>query len=234
MTTSDGVTNTVRNYKILFIIGIITSFVSLFLNWFQVSITNLDGQVLFKDSFSFIFGWSTPQGTLNPLLNKYYPIRFSIPNLLTITYLILIAGSVFIVLFRNIEKSRDFERSKYNAYFLLALCLMISLVLIIFPTYYLLPNGLFFPGVMFEDIVLEVNVTHQVGIGYYGQAVSFTFMIPHSLFCYQTSKWFEMEIKDPIRQKQSQIEELEHSLDIRGIIADEEAILAKSHSRRKK
>ncbi|MCJ7649616.1 MAG: hypothetical protein MUP85_13455, partial [Candidatus Lokiarchaeota archaeon] len=59
--------------KLFFIIGLLITFVSLFLEWFYVEVCNEAGQKLLESTHSILNGWFTSEYLESSLLDQFIP-----------------------------------------------------------------------------------------------------------------------------------------------------------------
>ena len=209
--------------KLLFIIGLLITFVSLFLEWFFVEVRNEAGQKLLESAYAILNGWFTIEYLESSLLDQYIPQNNMMSPMMSFIQLFLIVGSIIIALFRNPETASNLETTKSNSYFFLATTFMTVLMITAFPFTILFPNEFFFPGMVLENTGLSITIYQGIGLGYIFQCLGFILMFPYSLFCYRVATTFEQHSKIP--NKNVQLQRVKESVNLDQLIAEEDAFL---------
>ncbi|MBY9003439.1 MAG: hypothetical protein KGD73_05670 [Candidatus Lokiarchaeota archaeon] len=209
--------------KLLFIIGLLFTFISLFLEWFFVEVRNESGQLLLESTHAILNGWDTIEYLESNLLNQYIPKITTISPMMSIIQVFLIAGSIIIALFRNPETVTNLETTKSNSYFFLTTIFMIIFMITVFPFTILFPNEFFFPGMVLENGDLSITIYQGIGIGYYFQCMGFILTFPYAFFCYKVATTFEQHSKIP--NKSIQMQEVKESVNLDQLIAEEDAFM---------
>ena len=205
--------------KVASLMGLILIFISLFLDWYNFQIFNLNGNILANWTYNIFSEWSTND---NMYYEQFEPNNLSIPVILNILIIIVIFVTAFGMIFRSIESVEELNKLYPFAYTNLFLLLLIGFYIFIFPIVYLLSNDLYFPFLMLRDIELEVVFFFCVGPGYLLQLLAFGLTFPHAIFYYQTIVKFEIERHSPVKVIEKYITQVQEPLDLDKFIAEEE------------
>ena len=209
-------------FKIFFLIGLITLFLSLFLDWFYLEIFNNELKTVAYWSYNPFSEWTTPFSEdylLNMLLK---PNSLSIPLIINFIFIISIVISGYGIICKDLENKNNIEKSYLFSYIYLFLLLLNAYYLFAFPLLYLIPNDLYFPFMIFRDMQLELDFYYCVGLGYLFQIIAFIMIFPYTLFYYQTVTTFETKKYSQVNLVNNYIEKLQDTLDIDKFIAEEE------------
>jgi len=209
--------------KLFFIIGLLFTFVSLFLEWFFVEVRNEAGQKLLESAHTILNGWFTIEYLESSLLDQYIPQNNMMSPMMSFIQVFLIVGSIVIALFRNPETASNLETTKSNSYFFLSTTFMTILMITTFPFTILFPNEFFFPGMVLENADLSIIIYQGIGIGYIFQCLGFILTFPYSIFCYRVATTFEQHSKIP--NKNVQLQRVKESVNLDQLIAEEDAFL---------
>ncbi|MHA1456601.1 MAG: hypothetical protein ACTSVI_06980 [Promethearchaeota archaeon] len=218
--------------KLFFIIGLLFTFVSLFLDWFLMEVRNEMGQKLLESAHGILNGWFTIEYHESNLLNQYIPQNNIISPMMSFIQVFLLVGSIIIALFRNPETASNLETTRSNSYFFLSTTFMAVLMITVFPFTILFPNDFFFPGMVLENADLSITITQGIGLGYIFQSLGFILMFPYSFFCYKVATTFEQHSKIP--NKNVQLQRVQESVNLDQLIAEEDAYLTTREKRTKK
>jgi len=209
--------------KLFFIIGLLITFVSLFLEWFFVEVRNESGQKLLESTHSILNGWFTIKFLESSLLDQFIPQNNMISTMMSFIQVFLIISSIIIALFRNPETATNLETTKSNSYFFLTTTFMIIFMIITFPFTILFPNEIFFPGMILENADLSITIYQGIGLGYIFQCLGFILTFPYSFFCYKVATIFEQHSQIP--NKNIQLQRVKESVNLDQLIAEEDAFL---------
>ena len=209
-------------YKFIFIIGLLLGFVSVFLDWYYFQGVNDSDDVIIYWVYNALFDWSSAfsQGAV---INDFYePINASLPVAVVIAFLVVIFLSAYSTLFLGSERKDDLNRLKKFGLVNLSLVIFIGLFILIYPLFFLLPNGLYYPFLMYYDHVLEVTFYFMIGPGYILQLISFACTFPYAMFNYLTINTFEKERSSPKNAIDRYIANVREDLDLDKLITQEE------------
>lgn len=217
---------TVKNfksrYKIVFIIGLLLGFASVFLDWYYFQGVNDAGQTVIYWVYSALFDWSTifSQGAV---INEFYaPKNASLPVGIIIAYLIAIFLSAYSVLFLDAERKDNLVRLKQFGFVNLSLVTFIGFFVLIYPLFFLLPNGLYYPILNYYDYELEITFYYSIGPGYFFQLISFACTFPYAMFNHSIINSFEKERSSVENATNRYIESVREDLDLDKLITTEE------------
>ena len=209
-------------YKIVFIIGLLFGFASVFLDWYYFQGVNNSGETVIYWVYNALFDWSTifSQGAV---INEFYePKNASLPVAIIIAYLIAIFLSAYSVLFLDAERKDNLVRLKQFGFLNLSLVTLIGFFVLIYPLFFLLPNGLYYPFVVYYDYELEITFYYSIGPGYFFQLMSFVFTFPYAMFNHSIINSFEKEQSSVENATNRYIESVREDLDLDKLITTEE------------
>lgn len=209
-------------YKIVFAIGLLLGFASVFLDWYYFQGVNDSGEVVVDWVYSVLFDWSTSLSQ-GGLINEFYgPKNASIPIAIIIAFLIVILLSAYLVLFLDAELKDNLPRLKKFGFVNLSLVTFIGFFVLIYPLYFLLPNGLYYPFLAYYDYELEVTFYYSIGPGYFLQLISFVCTFPYATFNHLVITTFEKEQSSVENKLSRYIDSVQEDLDLDKLIAREE------------
>ncbi len=174
--------NIKSGYKILFLIGLLFSFASVFLDWYYLQGTFFTGEVIVSWIYNLLFGWSTPFGEGNVLNGSYAPQNAIMPVVVVVVLIVLIFLSTYSTLFLDVEKGDNLVKAKRFGFVSMALIILIGFFVLIFPLFFLLPNHLYYPYLVYYDYELELALSFSIGPGYLFQIISFGCTFPYATF----------------------------------------------------
>ena len=209
-------------YKIVFIIGLVLGFASVFLDWYYFQGVNNSGETVIYWVYNALFDWSTifSQGAV---INEFYePKNASLPVAIIIAYLVAIFLSAYSVLFLDAERKDNLVRLKQFGFVNLSLVTLIGFFVLIYPLFFLLPNGLYYPFVVYYDYELEITFYYSIGPGYFFQLMSFVFTFPYAMFNHSIINSFEKERFSMENATNRYIESVRENLDLDKLITTEE------------
>ena len=209
-------------YKIVFIVGLLLGFVSVFLDWYYFQGVNDSGKLVIYWVYNALFDWSTTfsQGAL---INDFYePKNASLPVGIVIAFLIVIFLSAYSVLFVDAERKDNLFRLKKFGFVNLSLVTLIGFFVLIYPLFFLLPNGLYYPFLMYFDYDLGVTFYYSIGPGYFLQLISFACTFPYAMFNHTVINTFEKEESSVENTINKHIGEVREYLDLDKLISQEE------------
>jgi hypothetical protein len=169
-----------------------------------------------------MFDWSTPFSK-GALFNEIYqPKNATMPIAILIVYIITLFLSAYSVLFHDVERRDNLLKAKRFNFVNLSLVTLIGFFVLIFPLFFLLPNGLFYPFLLYYDYELEVTFYFSIGPGYLCQIISFGFTFPYALFNHSIINTFEREQSSVENTINRYIGSVREDLDLDKLIAREE------------
>ncbi|MFO7794994.1 MAG: hypothetical protein R6W84_02500 [Promethearchaeia archaeon] len=202
-------------FKLLFFIGCGICFFSLFLNFYSFRVISQPGVLISIWEYNFIFGWEG----FNTL---YLPPNLGLSIEFMIFYLCCIITAMVLNILKNIEKTKNLSKFMLYAYINISLLMLIGFMVLIFPCFYLLQNGLFFPTVIVIEDASGYMLYYAIGIGYYLHIISFIMIFPYVIFYYQSIRKFNIDqnsFSDRVKEVLAQENE---GLDIDKYITEEE------------
>ena len=209
-------------YKIIFVVGLVLGFASLFLDWYYLQGISESGDTVVYWIYNALFDWSTPFSK-GALFNEIYqPENATMPIAIVIVFIIILFLSAYSVLFHDVERGDNLLKVKRFNFVSLALVTLIGFFVLIFPLFFLLPNDLFYPFLLYYDYELEVTFYFSIGPGYFLQLISFACTFPYAMFNHSIINTFEKEqfsVENKINQYISSNRE---DLDLDKLIAREE------------
>ncbi|MBA7571185.1 hypothetical protein ES708_12943 [subsurface metagenome] len=209
-------------YKIIFTIGLLLGFISVFLDWYYFQGVNDSGEIVIYWVYNVLFDWSTvfSQGAV---INDFYePKNASLPVAVVIAFLVVIFLSAYSALFLDAELKDNLARLKRFGLVNLSLVILIGLFVLIYPLFFLLPNGLYYPFLAYYDHGLEVTFYFSIGPGYFLQLISFACTFPYAMFNYSTINTFEKKRSSAENAINRYIASVREELDLDKLITQEE------------
>lgn len=210
-------------FKIIFLAGITLLFVSLFVEWYTFQVFE-NGILSVSWNYNILFEWSTefPPGiTINDNLR---PENLDISPALHFFFIVVLFFSLYIIFFKDLEQTEDLSSLRKFSLGFLCLIVLILFYIFIFPIAYLLPNGLYFPSLVDNNLDLSMVFSYSISYGYILQLVGFLLIFPYSLHYYITITQFEKQRNTPERKIASYIEKVQEQVDFDKYIAEEEAL----------
>ncbi len=212
-------------YKILFVIGLVLGFASVFLDWYYLQGISESGDTVVYWIYNVLFDWSTPFSK-GALFNEVYqPKNATMPIAIVIVFIITLFLSAYSVLFHDVERGNNLLKLRRFNFVNLALVTLIGFFVLIFPLFFLLPNGLYYPFLLYYDYELEVTFYFSIGPGYFFQIISFGFSFPYALFNLSVINTFEREQSSVENTINRYIGSVREELDLDKLIAREEYML---------
>ncbi len=208
-------------FKITFIIGIIISFFSLFLEYYSYKGFDETGNLILSWNFSFIFNWTTnlEETGYNDVLR---PSDLGIPVEIYIIFILLLVISVFIILFKDILNSKEINKLQPYMYVLFALVLFLGFFIFIIPTFYLISNDLLFPIITYPNEEIGITYIYSVNYGYLFLFLSFIFIFPYVAFYFYTIQNYEIANNDSDKKLNEFLVKENEPFDIDKFIAEED------------
>ncbi len=209
-------------YKIIFVIGLLFGFASVFLDWYYFQGVNNSGETVIYWVYSALFDWSTVffQGAV---INEFYtPKNASIPIAIVIAFLVVIFLSAYSVLFLDAERKDNLPKLKNFGFVNLFLVTLIGFFVLIYPLFFLLPNGLYYPFLEYYNYELEITLSYSLGPGYFFQLISFACTFPYAMFNHSVINTFEKEQSSVENKINQYISNTREKLDLDKLIAREE------------
>jgi len=209
-------------FKVIYLIGLILLFTSLFLEWYSFQAYTSDNKLIGFWSYNLFTEWSTMISGDQHFNNKIKPNNLSIPIEISILFIFSIIASGYSVLFKDLEQNVELDKLYPYAYLNFLLISLNLYYIFVFPIFYLLPNKLYFPFLLVKDPEMDVNYYYSIGPGYVLQIIGFIMIFPYILFYYQTINNFKSEKQSPKNVIQRYIQQVQEPLDLDSLIAKEE------------
>jgi len=220
-------------YKVIFLIGLIFSFASVFLDWYYIQGVFDSGLTIVSWVYNAIFGWSTPFSEGNALNTSYMPLNATVPIVIMIIFIAVIFFSAYSALFHDVEKGDNLLKVKRFGFITISLITLIGFFVLIFPIFFLLPNDLYYPFMLYHDYELELTLYYSIGPGYWLQVISFGCTFPYALFNQSVISKFEKKNTTPAKVIQSYIEAAKETFDLDKLIAQVEVEIESDQIKRK-
>ena len=214
--------NIKSGYKIIFLVGLILGFASVFLDWYYLQGVLDSGATIMSWFYNPLFGWSTPFGEGNMFNESYRPQNATMPVVIVLVLIVAVFLSAYSTLFHDVEKGDNLLKVKRFSFITLLLIVLIGFFVLIFPLFFLLPNNLYYPIMVYYDSVLELTLYYSIGPGYWLQVISFGCTFPYALFNLSVINSFEKEQFAPAEVIKSYIEKMKEGFDLDKFIAQEE------------
>jgi len=209
-------------YKIFFVVGLVLGFASVFLDWYYLQGISESGETVVYWIYNALFDWSTPF-TEGALFNEYYqPKNATMPIAIVFIFIITLFLSAYSVLFHDVERGDNLMKVRRFNFVNLSLVTLIGFFVLIFPLFFLIPNGLYYPFLLYYDYELEVTFYFSIGPGYFFQFISFGFTFPYALFNHSVINTFEREQSSVENTINRYIVSVREELDLDKLIAREE------------
>lgn len=208
-------------FKSLFFVGLLLFFVSLFLDWYYIEIYNLDSVMISSWRYNVILEWNTNFGEDNTLNALFRPNNLEISPVIVILFIGAIGLSFYIVAFRDLDTPEDLEKASSLYYVLLFLLCLNGFFIVVFPVFYLVGGGNYFPFMTYNVSNLELIFQCFIGPGYYLQMLGFILVFPYSIFYYQTTMQFTNAKRDPAKVVERYIESISEKVDLDLLISKE-------------
>ncbi len=227
--------NVKSGYKIIFLIGLILSFASVFLDWYYLEgVLNNNGEPIISWIYNTLFGWSTPFTEGNQFNESFNPKNATMPVVIVIVFIVAVFLSAYSALFHDLEKGDNLLKVKRFSFITLSLIVLIGFFVLIFPLFFLLPNDLYYPFMVYYDNELSLTLFYSMGPGYWLQVASFGCTFPYALFNLSVINTFERAQYAPAEVIKSYIENVKEPFDLDKLIAQEELEIETSQIKRKK
>ena len=216
--------------KIIFVVGLVTGFASVFLDWYYLQGISESGETVVYWIYNVLFDWSTPFSN-GALFNEFYqPENATMPIAIVIVYIIMLFLSAYSVLFHDVERGDNLIKVRKFNFVNLSLVTLTGFFVLIFPLFFLLPNGLYYPFLLYYDYELEVTFYFSIGPGYFFQIISFGFSFPYALFNLSVINTFEREQSSVENTINRYIGSVREELDLDKLIAREEYMLESTNN----
>ena len=226
--------NIKSGYKIIFIIGLLLSFASVFLDWYYFQGVLDNEAIITLWVYNALLGWSTPFAGENAFNQFYEPQNATMPFAVVVAFIVVIFLSGYSALFHDVEKGDNLIKVKRFGFVTLSLVTLIGFFIVVFPLFFLLPNDLYYPFMVYHDYELELTLSYSLGPGYWLQVISFGCTFPYALFNQSIVSTFKKEQSTPEKMVNDYITSTKELFDLDRLIAQEELAIESSRAKRKK
>jgi hypothetical protein len=206
-------------YKVLYLIGIFMSLLSLFFEWYSFQARNFEDELVVLWNYYLFLGWTTvfsPDAWFNEV---FKPKGEQLPTIIGIVYILVMIITIYSVLFKDLEHTDNLKSSKKYSYVHIFQLFLSGFYISIVPIYYWISQEFFFPYLVFTNFDLEVRFTYTIGLGYILQCFAFTAIFPYSIYYYYTCSHFKNNLgKTTLQEILNQVQE---SIDFEKLIVEE-------------
>jgi len=220
-------------YKVIFLIGLVLCFTSVFLDWYYLEGVLDSGATIMSWIYNSLFGWSTPFTEGNVFNESYEPQNATMPIVVVIVFIIAVFLSSYSTLFHDVEQGDNILKVKRFSFITLLLIVLIGFFVLVFPLFFLLPYELYYPFMVYYDSELSLTLYYSMGPGYWLQAVSFGCTFPYALFNLSVINTYEKEQNSPGEVINSYIRNSKEKFDLDKLIAQEEYEIESSYLKQK-
>ena len=210
-------------FRSIFLAGVTMLLVSLFVDWYAFQVFENDILVASWD-YNILFEWSTEFSSGVTINENFRPNNLEISPFLHVLFIGTIFLTIYIILFKDLERSENLSLLKKYSLGFVCLLALVLFYIVIFPVVYLIPNELYFPSLVDNNIVLSVRLSYTISYGYILQLVGFILIFPYSMHYYITITQFEKQENTPERRVESYIKKVQESVNLDKYIAEEEAL----------
>ena len=214
--------NLKTKFKLLYLIGVVLLFTSLFLDWYYFQAFDGDDKLIAYWSYNPFTEWSTFMSGDNRFNNLVEPQGLSMPLAITVLFIIALLSSGYSVLFKDPEHKEDLEKLYPYSYLNFLLLVLNLFYIFAFPVFYLLSDDLYFPFLIIEDRDMNITYYYSIGPGYLLQVIGFIMIFPYTLFYYQTIDKFKSKEHSPKRFIERYVQQVQDPLDLDKLIAKEQ------------
>ncbi|MBY9020780.1 MAG: hypothetical protein KGD67_06970 [Candidatus Lokiarchaeota archaeon] len=225
--------NIKSGYKIIFLIGLIFGFASVFLDWYYLQGVLDSGATVMSWIYNALFGWGTPFTEGNLFNENYNPQNATMPVVIVMVLIVAVFLSAYSALFHDVEKGDNILKVKRFSFITISLVTLSGFFVLVFPLFFLLPNDLYYPFMVYYDHELKLTLYYLIGPGYWFQVISFGCTFPYALFNQSVISTFEKERYSPVEVVNSYIEKVKEQFDLDKLIAQEELEIDSSVLKRK-
>jgi hypothetical protein len=211
-----------QSFRIIYFIGLILLFFSLFLDWYSFEIYDFENELVVSWSYYFFIGWVTPFSESSPLNEAMKPENVSIPFIVNILLFIALIASGYIVILKNVDQATNIKSYNKYGYVNGFLLFLIAYYIIICPVMYLIPNELYYPLLNIRNYDSELIKWYTIGPSYILQVISFPLIFPYSVFYFKTISKFIQHERTPEKIFHRMIQKSQELLDLDQYIAEEQ------------
>jgi len=210
-------------FKVVYLAGVTVLFVSLFVNWYTFQMFE-NGILTVSWNYNIMLEWSTdlPPGiTIN---ENFKPENLAVPPVLNFLFIGILLFTLYIIFFKDLEQTENIGVLRKFSFGFICLIALLLFYIVIFPIIYLVPNELYFPSLVDNNIDLAMRLSYSISYGYVLQLIGFLLIFPYSLHYYITVTQFEKQENTPERRIAAYIENVQERIDFDKYIAEEESV----------
>ena len=210
-------------FKVVYLAGVTVLFVSLFVNWYTFQMFE-NGILTVSWNYNIMLEWSTdlPPGiTIN---ENFKPENLAVPPVLNFLFIGILLFTLYIIFFKDLEQTENIGVLRKFSFGFICLTALLLFYIVIFPIIYLVPNELYFPSLVDNNIDLAMRLSYSISYGYVLQLIGFLLIFPYSLHYYITVTQFEKQENTPERRIAAYIENVQERIDFDKYIAEEESV----------
>jgi len=210
-------------FKVIYLAGVTVLFVSLFVNWYTFQMFE-NGILTVSWSYNILFEWSTDLPPGISINENLRPGDIAVPSVLNFLFIGILLFTLYIIFFKDLEQTENIGVLRKFSFGFVCLIALLLFYIVIFPIIYLVPNELYFPSLVDNNIDLAMRFSYSISYGYVLQLIGFLLVFPYSLHYYITITQFERKENTPERRIAAYIENVQESIDFDRYIAEEEAL----------
>jgi hypothetical protein len=173
-------------------------------------------------SYNIFSEWTTVFSQNSTLNAEFRPDELVIPFIINVIYIGIILIAAYGIFFKDPENEKDLTKLYPFSYIQFFLLILNCYYLIIFPILYLIPNELYFPFLLVENITNGLFYYYCLGLGYCFQIIVFIMLFPYTIFYYQIIIKFELRENTPTKIIDRYIRNQQAPIDFDKLIAEEE------------
>lgn len=206
--------------RIMLLVGIIISGVSLFFDWYLFQAKDQSGNLVVYWGYNPIFNWYSIFGEGSVFNELYTPIAKPIPLTMIIVFFVSLIISMIGVVFRSPRK--------IFSYVLIFSILLMGFFLLIYPVFYLIPYQYYLPWISFYEPNLKLIFSYSIEGGYLLQGIGFILVFPYSIFYYKLSITMEHSSSSPQEDVNAYVKTIQEPIDFDKLIREEELKLTRN------
>ena len=210
-------------FKVVYLAGVTVLFVSLFVNWYTFQMFE-NGILTVSWSYNILFEWSTDLPPGISINENLRPGDIAVPSVLNFLFIGILLFTLYIIFFKDLEQTENIGVLRKFSFGFVCLIALLLFYIVIFPIIYLVPNELYFPSLVDNNIDLAMRFSYSISYGYVLQLIGFLLIFPYSLHYYLTVSQFEKQENTPENRIATYIENVQESIDLDKYIAEEESI----------
>jgi heme/copper-type cytochrome/quinol oxidase subunit 1 len=183
-------------FKALFIIGCGFAFIGIFFDFYSLHGTHPTEGLVVHWNYNLFTEWTTPITDTTGFNSHYYPGTFDISLILHVLFLGTVIISLFCIILKGLNYSKDLSKRTIYAYIHFFLLLLIGFYVFIFPLFFLVPRGIPFPLALINDNETGITLFYTIGAGYILELFAFVCVFAYVIFYIQTIRNYEIDETD--------------------------------------